>query len=258
MKLVILGSGTSTGVPMVGCRCKVCSSSDPHDKRTRTSLMVESGGKNIIVDTSTDLRQQALREGIARIDAVFFTHSHSDHVNGIDDLRGFNFIHRNIVPCYGDDATMSEIIDRFPYIFKGREIEGYAPLLEAHTIDGPLSLFGCSITPVPLRHGHLTSTGYRFNSAAYLTDCNEIPDASIRLLAGLELLIIDALRYSPHENHFSIDEALEVISRLRPKQAVLTHLTHEVSHRIASSRLPAGVELAWDGMTYEIPTPSLQ
>lgn len=249
MKLVILGSGTSTGVPMVGCRCQVCLSSDPHDTRSRTSLLVESNGSTIIVDTSTDLRQQALREKIKQVDAVLFTHSHADHVNGIDDLRGFNFIHRNIVPCYADEATISAITSRFPYIFKGLEVDGYAPLMEAHTLDGSFNLFGCHITPVPLMHGSLTSTGYRFNNAAYLTDCSRIPESSLQLLSDLDLLIIDALRYSTHENHFNINEALQAIAGIRPRRAVLTHLTHEVSHRDSSS-LPQGCEFAYDGMTF--------
>jgi phosphoribosyl 1,2-cyclic phosphate phosphodiesterase len=251
MKLVILGSGTSTGVPMVGCSCPVCRSEDPHDKRSRTSLMVEVCGQTIIVDTSTDFRQQVLREGVTRIDAVLYTHSHADHVNGIDDLRGFHFIHRNIVPCYGDNATMYDIINRFPYIFKGYEVEGYPALMEPHIIHAPFELFGCTITPVPLRHGRLTSTGYRFNNAAYLTDCSEIPDSSLDLLSGLDLLIIDALRYSPHENHFNIEEALTAINRINPGRAILTHLTHEVSHN-ESSRLSHGCEFAYDGMTLEL------
>jgi len=250
MKLVILGSGTSTGVPMVGCRCPVCTSTNPRDKRTRTSLMVESGGRFIVVDTSTDLRCQALREGLPRIDAVLFTHSHADHVNGIDDLRGFHFIHRRIVPCYAEEPTMSDIVGRFPYIFKGQEVEGYAPLLEAHTISKTFELFGCRITPVPLLHGPHPATGYRFNETAYLTDCSRIPPESLPLLNGLELLIIDALRYSPHENHFNIAEALEVVAELRPQRAVLTHLTHEVAYH-EGSRLPQGVELAYDGMTFD-------
>jgi len=251
MKLVILGSGTSTGVPMVGCRCPACTSSDPHDRRSRTSLMVETAGKTIIVDTSTDFRQQALREEIEHVDAVLFTHSHADHVNGIDDLRGFHFIHRNIVPCYGNNATIDEITIRFPYIFKGHEVEGYAPLMEPHVINGPFDLFGIKITPVPLIHGHLTATGYRFNNAAYLTDCSEIPVSSIPLLYGLDLLIIDALRYTPHENHFNISEALKAIQILNPKHAVLTHLTHEVRQTESSALLP-GCEFAYDGMTFEL------
>jgi phosphoribosyl 1,2-cyclic phosphate phosphodiesterase len=253
MKLVILGSGTSTGVPMVGCRCPVCTSQDPHDTRTRTSLLVESENRYIVVDTSTDLRQQAIRERIPRIDAVLFTHSHADHVNGIDDLRGFNFIHRNIVPCYGDKTTIATLRKRFPYIFKGEEAEGYPPLLEAHTLTSPIELFGCRIVPIPLEHGPHQSTGFRFNDAAYLTDCSAIPEQSFPLLAGLDLLIIDALRYTPHENHFTIDQALAVIGQLRPKQAVLTHLTHEVPHR-NSALLPEGVRFAHDGMTFDLET----
>lgn len=252
MKLVILGSGTSTGVPMVGCRCPVCTSSDPRDNRTRTSLLVESNGRNIVVDTSADLRHQALRQGLARIDAVLFTHPHSDHVNGIDDLRGFHFIHRTRVPCFGERSTMSTITRRFSYIFKGTEVEGYAALAEAHTISGPFELFGCTVTPVPLLHGPHESTGYRFNDAAYLTDCSAIPLSSLPLLQGLRLLIIDALRYSPHENHFNIPQALETARQLRPELTVLTHLTHEVSHR-DSERLPPGVILACDGLTFDFP-----
>lgn len=252
MKLVILGSGTSTGVPMVGCRCPVCTSPDPRDNRTRTSLLVESNGRTIIVDTSADLRQQSLRQGITKIDAVLFTHPHSDHVNGIDDLRGFHFIHRTLVPCYGAEPTISTITDRFSYIFTGTEMEGYAALAEAHTIDGAFELFGCRITPVPLLHGPHPATGYRFNDAAYLTDCSAIPESSLPLLEGLKLLIIDALRYSPHENHFNIPQALEIARRLTPEQTVLTHLTHEVAHR-DSEKLPAGVTFAWDGMTFDFP-----
>jgi phosphoribosyl 1,2-cyclic phosphate phosphodiesterase len=252
MKLVILGSGTSTGVPMVGCHCPVCTSSDPRDNRTRTSLQVESNGHTIIVDTSADLRQQSIRQGIAKIDAVLFTHPHSDHVNGIDDLRGFHFIHRTRVPCYGEAATMSAITKRFSYIFTGTEVEGYASLAEAHTIHGQFELFGCTVTPVPLLHGPHAATGYRFNDAAYLTDCSAIPESSLPLLQGLKLLIIDALRYSPHENHFNIPQALEAAERLHPELTVLTHLTHEVSHR-DSERLPPGVLLAWDGMTFDFP-----
>ena len=247
MKITILGSGTSTGVPMVGCRCPVCCSDDPHDARTRPSLLVESDGHSIVVDTSTDLRQQAIREKLSSIDAVLFTHSHADHVNGIDDLRGFYFIHRRLIPCYGDSQTMDAITSRFPYIFKGLEVEGYAPLMEAHTISGPFELFGCLITPIPLLHGPYPSTGFRFNNAAYLTDCSAVIPSSIPLLSGLELLVIDALRYTPHENHFNIAGALEVISELRPRRALLTHLTHEVAHR-DSVRLPHGVEFAYDGM----------
>ena len=248
MKITILGSGTSTGVPMVGCRCPVCTSSDPRDKRTRASIIVETQGRHLLVDTSTDLRKQAIREAIPRIDAVLFTHSHADHIHGIDDMRGFHFIHKRVIPCYGEKETMETITEKFSYIFKGLEHAGYAKLLEPHIITGPFTLFGCRITPIPLMHGPMPATGYRFNDAAYLTDCSFIPESSMANLEGLDLLIIDALRYTPHSNHFNIEGALEIVERLKPRRAVLTHLTHEVRYGDGKN-LPPEVEFAYDGMT---------
>lgn len=250
MKIIILGSGTSTGVPMVGCRCPVCSSQDPRDKRTRASILVETGGRYILVDTSTDLRKQAIREKIPHIDAVLFTHSHADHIHGIDDLRGFHFIHKRIIPCYGTKETIDAVAGKFSYIFKGLEEADYAPLLEPHPVTGPFSLFGCKIIPIPLMHGTMTATGYRFDNTAYLTDCSLIPDSSKLKLTGLDILIIDALRYTPHTNHFNIEGALKVVEQLKPNRAILTHLTHEVPYQ-DEEKLPAGVEFAYDGMTLE-------
>ena len=181
MNVIILGSGTSTGVPMVGCHCRVCTSSDPLDKRTRASLLVEHDGRYILVDTSTDLRKQAIREGIPRIDAVLFTHSHADHIHGIDDLRGFHFIHQRVIPCYGSEETIETIARNFSYIFKGMAVAGYAPLLEPHVAAAQFCLFGCSTVPIPLLHGTMPATGYRFNNTAYLTDCSAIPDPSLDL-----------------------------------------------------------------------------
>ena len=250
MKITILGSGTSTGVPMVGCRCPVCSSPDPRDKRTRASILVETGGHFILVDTSTDLRKQAIREQIPYIDAVLFTHSHADHIHGIDDLRGFHFIHQRLIPCYGSAETIATIAGNFSYIFKGLAVAEYAPLLEPHVLSEPLSLFDCHIVPVPLMHGDMAATGYRLNDAAYLTDCSSIPEQSMALLSGLDLLIIDALRYTPHRNHFNIEGALSVVEKLRPRRAVFTHLTHEIPYR-DGVKLPEGVSLAYDGMALE-------
>lgn len=252
MKITILGSGTSTGVPMVGCHCQVCNSTDPRDKRTRASILVECGGKLILVDTSTDLRRQALREGIPHIDAVLLTHTHADHIHGIDDLRGFHFIHRRIIPCYGSPETIEQVTRSFSYIFDGLSSEGYSQLMQAHSVEEPFDLFGCRITPVPIAHGSFLATGYRFGDAAYLTDCSAIPESSLPLLQGLELLIIDGLRYSPHPNHFNIPGALQVVQDLRPRRTVLTHLTHEVRHR-DGDRLPPGVEFAYDGLAIELP-----
>lgn len=251
MKITILGSGTSTGVPMVGCACPVCTSRDPRDKRTRSSILIETGGRYILVDTSTDLRKQAIRERIPRIDAVLFTHSHADHIHGIDDLRGFHFIHKRIIPCYGTRETLDLIAGNFSYIFKGMESDGYAPLLEPHSFSRPFGLFGKTIIPVPLIHGASQTTGYRIDAFAYLTDCSAIPDSSRLLLGGLDLMIIDALRYTPHFTHFNIEAALEVVAELKPKRTIFTHLTHEVSCR-DGERLPAGVELAYDGMVLQL------
>lgn len=251
MKITILGSGTSTGVPMVGCHCQVCESSDPRDKRTRASVLVECGDQRILVDTSTDLRRQALRENIPHVDAVLFTHTHADHLHGIDDLRGFHFLHRKVIPCYGSPETIQKVTANFAYIFEGLCSEGYSPLLEPFPVDGPFDLFGCRIHPVPLLHGSFNATGYRFENAAYLTDCSRIPESSMELLQGLELLIIDALRYSPHPNHLNITGALQVVQALKPQRTLFTHLTHEVHHKDGAT-LPAGVEFAYDGMAVEL------
>lgn len=251
MKIIILGSGTSTGVPMVGCHCRVCGSDDPRDKRTRASILVQSGEKRILVDTSTDLRSQALREGIPQVDAVLLTHTHADHIHGIDDLRGFHFIHRRVIPCYGSPETMEKVGVNFGYIFEGLASEGYSPLMESFPVVDPFELFGCRIVPVPIKHGSFAATGYRFENAAYLTDCSEIPQESLALLQGLDLLIIDALRFSPHPNHFNIEGALRMVQILRPRRTLLTHLTHEVHHSDAQ-KLPEGVEFAYDGLSVEL------
>lgn len=251
MKVTILGSGTSTGVPMVGCRCPVCTSPDPKDKRTRASLMVETGGRYLLVDTSTDLRKQAIREKIPHIDGVLFTHSHADHIHGIDDMRGFHFIHNRVVPCFAERETMDSVIRKFSYIFTGYKEAGYSQLLEPNVVSGPFSLFGCQITPIPLLHGAMPATGYRFNDIAYLTDCSFIPESSREQLHDLDILIIDALRYTPHPNHFNIEGALQVIRELKPRRAVFTHLTHEVPYSDCS-KLPVGVEFAFDGMNFSV------
>ncbi|HJV66515.1 MAG TPA: GPMC system MBL fold metallohydrolase [Geomonas sp.] len=251
MKITILGSGTSTGVPMVGCHCQVCDSNDPRDKRTRASILVECSGQRILVDTSTDLRVQALREKIPQIDAVLLTHTHADHLHGIDDLRGFYFLHRKVIPCYGSPDTIGQVAASFSYIFEGLQSEGYSPLMVPHPVEDEFDLFGCRVVPIPLMHGSFPATGYRFGDAAYLTDCSRIPDASMALLQGLELLIIDALRYSPHPNHFNIEGALQVVQTLGPRRTLLTHLTHEVHHK-DEIKLPAGVEFAYDGLVVDL------
>lgn len=235
---------------MVGCSCPVCSSTNPKDNRTRASLLVEHDGRFILVDTSTDFRTQAIREKIPKIDAVLFTHAHADHVHGIDDLRGFHFLHRIVIPCFASKETMESISSKFSYIFTGRSSDGYHQLLEANIMEGSFELFGLSITPVPLMHGRMPVSGFRFGNVAYLTDCSLIPESSLPLLTGLDTLIIDGLRYTRHPHHFNIDDAVKIAAQLGAKKTLLTHLTHEVSHA-AEADLPADVGFAFDGLSFE-------
>ncbi len=251
MKVIILGSGTSTGVPMVGCTCRVCSSDDRRDKRTRASLLIRHDARNILVDTSTDLRRQALREGLPRVDAVLFTHSHADHVNGIDDLRGFHFLHKEIIPCFASRTTLDTLKKRFGYIFEHSDGSGYTPLLHPTVVSDPFDLFGRTIIPVPLEHGRTSALGYRIGNFAYLTDCSGIPASSLPLLEGLDLLVMDGLRWTPHPFHFNIETAIEAARRLGARRTVLTHLTHEVAYA-DGTRLPEGVEFAYDGMDFDV------
>lgn len=253
MKITILGSGTSTGVPMVGCTCRVCSSGDQRDKRTRASLLIRHQNHNILVDTSTDLRRQALQHGITGVDAVLFTHSHADHVNGIDDLRGFYFLHKKIIPCFASASTLKTLQSGFKYIFQEHESSGYAPLLAINEIDSPFEIFGLNIVPVPLIHGKTSALGYRIGSFAYLTDCSAIPDSSLPLLEGLDLLVMDGLRWTEHPFHFNIDGAVAAARQIKAARVVLTHLTHEVAYS-ENGKLPPGFEFAYDGLEFDLPS----
>ena len=251
MKITILGCGTSTGVPMVGCNCPVCTSDAPGDKRTRASLLLCYNNHTVLIDTSTDLRKQALRQHILRIDAVLFSHAHADHVNGIDDLRGFHFIHKEIIPCFASRATLDTLLNGFSYIFHEHEGSGYTPLLEAHEISAPFELFGRTVIPVPLLHGQTFSYGYRIGNFAYLTDCSAIPRQSQELLRGLELLIVDGLRWEEHPFHFNIKGAIAAARQLEVPRTILTHLTHQIAYS-EGTRLPPGFELAYDGMEFDL------
>ena len=245
--VTLLGTGTSTGVPVPGCACSVCQSDDLRNNRTRCSLLISYAGKNILVDTATDLRLQMLREKVSHIDAVLFTHTHADHIHGIDDLRPFNTSGKEAIPVYAGENAINSMKKNFAYIFGNGERSGYCPRLTLAEIDGPFELFGLPITPVPLIHGHGTSLGFRFGPVAYLTDCNAIPQTSLPLLEDLHLLILDALRFRPHVSHFNIAEAIEQAGKINANQTLLTHLSHEVDHAKHSEGLPDGVEFAFDG-----------
>ena len=252
-RITILGSGTSTGVPLIGCDCQVCLSSDARNKRTRSSILISLEAGNILVDTSTDLRYQALKNCIKSVDAVLFTHAHADHVHGIDELRSFNFLQKSAIPCYGNALTLERIETMFSYIFRGNSSNGGGiPRLTMNEASAEIDMLGESIIPIEVLHGELPILGYRFSGFAYITDCSQIPDSSMEKMEGLDLLILGALRHKPHSTHFSIDEALDVIKKLKPKKALLTHLGHDLDYEKMMTWLPEDVGLAYDGMTIDI------
>jgi phosphoribosyl 1,2-cyclic phosphate phosphodiesterase len=255
MRVIVLGCGTSTGVPIIGCKCSTCTSYNPKNKRTRTSVFVQTHGENILIDTATDLRSQALTHDITRIDAVLYTHSHADHTHGIDELRTYNFINKMVIPCYGSPQTVSTIGMNFRYIFDGSYAAGGKPQLEITPVTGDFDFHGIRITPVEIHHADWMIFGYRIGNMAYLTDCSGIPEKSMKNLKGLDLLIIDALRYTPHSAHFSVDQAVEATSRVEPRLAVLTHMGHELEYEELSRQLPEGIMPAYDGMEFELDEP---
>lgn len=249
LRLTILGSGTSTGVPVLGCRCPVCQSPDPRNQRTRCSVLLEWAERKILIDTATDFRQQALREGIDRLDAVLFTHTHADHIHGIDDLRTFSPATGQAIPVYASVQSLATIRQAFSYIFRDESEPGYRPRLQLHAVARPFELFGRRVVPVPLEHGDGVSLGFRVGPLAYLTDCSAIPEASWPLLNGLELLVIDALRFREHASHLSIGQAIEVARRIAASRTLLTHLSHDVDSLRHARGLPESVEFAYDGQT---------
>jgi phosphoribosyl 1,2-cyclic phosphate phosphodiesterase len=258
LNITLLGSGTSTGIPVVGCTCPVCRSEHPFNQRTRCSALINYQNYNILIDTATDLRQQALREDIRHIDAVFYTHCHADHLHGIDDLRGFNQRSRCPIPLYGSAQTLKRIETNFSYIFDPGEPVGYIPNLELHPITHAVELFGLRIIPIPLGHGSMPVYGYRCGDFAYLTDCNHIPPASLELLADLDILILDGLRFTPHRTHFNIPQAISIARRIGARLTLLTHLSHEIDHPVHDRELPAGISLAYDGQKFQLPPTSVQ
>ncbi len=245
---------------MIGCRCAVCHSEDPRDRRLRPSVHVQfngSGGEDrgVLIDTAPDFRYQALRSGIKRVDAILFTHSHADHLMGLDDVRPFNFRQGGVIPVYGSKDTVEAIHRVFQYIFDERDTESSRPRLVAHVFDrSPLDLFGLDFIPIRLKHGRGTVYGFRFGGAAYLTDHSEIPEDSMELLSGLDVLFLDALRHKPHPTHSTVARSLETVEKLAPRRAFFTHICHDLGHACTEERLPPRVRLAYDGLEIEVET----
>lgn len=255
MKVTILGCATSTGVPIVSCSCPVCTSKNPKNSRTRCSVLVEAKGKNILIDTSTDLRFQALRHGITRLDAVLYTHSHADHTHGIDELRIYNFINKTAIPCFGNMQTIKNIKKNFKYIFDMVKSAGGKPKLILTTVADEFDFDGIKITPVEVYHADWTIFGYRIGGMAYLTDCGGIPDWSWEKLKDLDLLIISALRYRPHPAHLNVEQAVETALKIKPRLTVFTHMGHELDYDTLLRELPDSIVPAYDGMEIEIAGP---
>jgi phosphoribosyl 1,2-cyclic phosphate phosphodiesterase len=257
MRLTFLGTGTSFGVPQIGCGCPVCRSSDPRDKRTRSGAVVQDGGSTILIDTPPELRLQLLAAGLHDIDAVAYTHDHADHINGIDDLRMFSVRHRRPLPVYGSPETLERLRRSFHYIFDAAApYEGTSkPSLEIHEVEPgrAVRMAGVEVLPLSFRHGHMRVFGYRFGKLAYLTDVKAIPEAERDHLRGLEVLVVNALWWRPHPTHLSIGEAVEAARALGAHRTYLTHLTHETGHAELAAQLPEGVYPAYDGLTVEIP-----
>jgi len=254
VRVRFLGTGTSHGVPMIGCDCAVCRSPDPHDARSRPSIAIEcDDGLSVLVDTTPDLRAQALRHDLRRVDAILYTHSHADHLMGLDEVRRYNMLTKSPMPVFGDAATLRELRRTFAYVFEANAPKGGGvPDLRLFTIGGPFCLGRQLVQPVPVRHGPWMVLGFRLGSFAYLTDCNGIPDESVTLLAGVECLVLDALRRRPHPTHFTLDEAVAMAKRIGARQTWFTHIAHDLAHAETCATLPAGMSLAYDGLAIEM------
>jgi phosphoribosyl 1,2-cyclic phosphate phosphodiesterase len=252
LQLTVLGSGTSMGVPTLGCHCAVCESKDPLDKRTRPSVLLAYGSRNVVIDTTPDFRLQAMRSRMDRLDAVIYTHGHADHILGLDDIRPFNLKQKSAIPLYAAEPTLAALRRQFAYIFDHSPTESLVPGVELHPIDGPFELFGATIVPVTVLHGKQPVLGFRFGKAAYLTDFIRVPEASKKLLYGLDDLILDALRYVPHPTHSNVEQSLALVGELRPKRAWFTHICHDLGHAETNAQLPKNVRLAYDGLQFGV------
>jgi len=240
------------GVPTLACHCPVCESTDPHDQRTRPSVLLSYDGRNVVIDTTPDFRSQAIRAHVDRLDAVLFTHGHADHILGLDDIRPFNLKQKAVLPVYASRDTLETLRRQFSYIFEEALPGSTLPLIELREIDGPFNLFGIRIVPIPAMHGTQPVLGFRFGDFAYLTDFSSVPEPSKVLLSNLDDFILDALRYVPHPTHSNVEQSLALVEELKPKRAWFTHICHDLGHAETNARLPKNVRLAYDGLQFEV------
>jgi phosphoribosyl 1,2-cyclic phosphate phosphodiesterase len=253
LSLTFLGTGTSNGVPMIGCDCPVCISADPRDTRSRTSAYLVWGSLHLLIDTATELRLQALTHDIRQVDAVLFTHAHADHTGGFDDLRRFNELNQAHLPIYAGPDTANILRQRFGYAFEDVfPFYGGKPDLILYEVHGPFEIAGKTIVPIPVTHGRTNVLGYRFGPLAYVTDAKTVSESSVELLRGVDTLVLNALRERPHPTHLSFSDAVELVEQIAPRHAYLVHLSHETSHVDASALLPPCVEVAYDGLTITV------
>jgi phosphoribosyl 1,2-cyclic phosphate phosphodiesterase len=250
-RLTVLGSGTSMGVPTIGCTCAVCHSTDPLDRRTRPSIMIEYADKFVLIDTTPDFREQAIRENITRIDAVLYTHTHADHILGIDDLRPLSYHRASKIPLYAKPEAADFIRNMFRYIFDADYKFGGLAQVEMKPVDSAFDLFGANVQPVPVIHGEAEIYGFRLGSMAYLTDFSSVPESSLAMIQNLDVLFLDALRYTPHPTHSTVEKSLQIAERVGAKRVFFTHICHDLPHRETNALLPPHVRLAYDGMKLE-------